>query len=64
MQISRAMLRVLKARENVARRNVFFASILYSAKLIETQMTPMGAKTMFTNGVNIYFHQAMVKRAG
>ena len=62
MQTSRAMLRVLRARENVARRNVFFASILYSAKLIETQMEIMGMKTMFTNGVNIYFHPEFVEQ--
>jgi predicted metal-dependent peptidase len=62
MQVSKAMLRVLRARENVARRNVFFASILYSAKLIETQMELNGMRTMFTNGVNIYFHPEFVEK--
>lgn len=62
MQVSRAMLRMLRARENVARRNVFFASILYSAKLIETQLEPNGMRTMFTNGVNIYFHPEFVEK--
>jgi predicted metal-dependent peptidase len=56
-----AMLRVLKAREKVARRNVFFASILYTARLIETNATPYGLKTMFTNGIDIYFHPDFVK---
>lgn len=60
-QLSPAMLRVLKAREKVARRNVFFASILYTARLIETQATPYGLKTMFTNGVDVFFHPDFVK---
>ena len=59
--LSPAMLRVLKAREKVARRNVFFASILYTARLIETTQTPYGLKTMFTNGIDIYFHPEFVK---
>lgn len=59
--LSSAMLRVLKAREKVARRNVFFASILYTARLIETDQKPSGVATMFTNGLDIYFHPDFVK---
>ena len=62
MQVSKAMLRMLRARENVARRNVFFASILYNARLIETKVEIQGMKTMFTNGVNIYHHPEFVEK--
>jgi len=58
--MSNAQLRILKAREKVARRNVFFASILYTARLLETDLEPYGMKTMFTNGIDIYFHPDFV----
>lgn len=60
-KLSAAAMRVLQAREKVARRNVFFASILYTARLMETQVTPYGMKTMFTNGVDVYFHPEFVR---
>lgn len=58
--LSNAQMRILRAREKVARRNVFFASILYTARLIETDIAPFGLKTMFTNGIDIYFHPEFV----
>lgn len=61
-ELSSAMLRVLKAREKVARRNVFFASILYNARLVEKNVTFMGHPTMQTDGINIFFHPDWVKQ--
>ena len=49
-RLSNTQIRVLKAREEVARQNVFFEAILYTARLIETDYAPYGMKTMFTNG--------------
>lgn len=49
---SRAMLRVLKARARIAQTQVFFASTIYGANLIETE----DAKSMRTNGLDIQFN--------
>lgn len=62
-EISKQMLRVLKARQDVARRNVFFASIVYVARLIEDKTIYVhGSKTptMATDGLNIFFHPDFV----
>jgi predicted metal-dependent peptidase len=58
MKQSDAMLRVLKARMNIARRNVFFASICFNAKIVESTMFP----TMWTNGIDIFFNPEFVKQ--
>lgn len=55
-----AMRRILKAREKVARRNEWFGNIIYSSRLVETQETPYGMKTMFTDGMNVFFHPEFV----
>ena len=60
-RLSNTQIRVLKAREEVARQNVFFEAILYTARLIETDYAPHGMKTMFTNGIDIYFHPDFVR---
>src|SRR5512139_160069 len=56
-----AMRRILKAREKVARRNEWFGAIIYSSRLVETQDTPYGMETMFTDGINVYFHPNFVR---
>lgn len=61
-EMSSAMLRILKARERVARRNVFFASILYNARLVERDVSQGGHPTMATDGINVYFHPEFVKK--
>src|SRR5512143_4153364 len=55
-----AMRRILKAREKVARRNEWFGAIIYSSRLVETQDTPYGMETMFTDGMNVFFHPNFV----
>lgn len=52
-----AMRRVSKARENVAKKTPFFASILFGARLVES--TKM--KTFWTDGVNVYFNPDYVR---
>ena len=52
-----AMRRVLVARERIARRNPFFASIMFNAKLVETDQH----QTIVTDGMNIYFNPEYVK---
>lgn len=54
---SDAMRRVLVARERIARRNPFFASIMFNAKLVETDQH----QTIVTDGMNIYFNPEYVK---
>ena len=49
---SDAMRRVSVARERIARRNPFFASIMFNAKMVETDEH----KTIVTDGINIYFN--------
>lgn len=49
---SRAMLRVLKARARIAQTQVFFASTIYGARLIETKE----ANKLRTNGMDIQFN--------
>lgn len=53
---SKAMRRMQKAREAVARRNPFFASILFGAKLVEANTH----KTIWTDGLNVYFNPEYV----
>ena len=55
--ITDAMLRMLKARETVARRNVFFSSVLYHARMIES---PAQEKATWTDGANVYFNPNQV----
>jgi len=52
IKISPAMRRVLVARQNIARRNPFFASILFNARLVESETQ----NTIWTDGINVYFH--------
>lgn len=56
---SNAMRRMFKARERIAKRNPFFASILFGAKMIETKQR----KTIGTNGIDIYFNPDYVTDA-
>jgi predicted metal-dependent peptidase len=52
-----AMRRVLVARERIARRNPFFASLLFNARLEESDRRP----AIWTNGINIFFNPEYVK---
>lgn len=56
-ELSSAMRRVLVARERVARRTAFFASILFNARLVESDKHG----TIWTEGINIYFNPEYVK---
>lgn len=56
-KISDAMRRVLVAREKIARRNPFFASILFNAKLVESDKH----QTIWTDGMNVYFNPEYIK---
>lgn len=56
MANSRAMLRVLKARENVATKDRWFADVIYNVRLIEDSSIP----TMCTNGVCVLFNPDFV----
>lgn len=51
-----AMRRVLVARERIARRNPFFASIMFNARLVESDKH----QTIVTDGMNIYFNPEYV----
>ena len=51
-----AMRRMLKAREGVARRNPFFASLLFMARLVESDKQ----QTIWSDGINIYFNPKYV----
>jgi predicted metal-dependent peptidase len=53
---TKAMRRVLVARERIARRNPFFASILFNAKLVESDKH----ETIWTDGINVYFNPEYV----
>jgi predicted metal-dependent peptidase len=55
--LSSAMRRVLLARERIARRTAFFASILFNAKLVESNKH----QTIWTDGINVYFNPEYVK---
>ena len=55
-QQSKAMRRMLQARERVARRNPFFASILFGANLVESKQR----KTVWTNGMDVFFNPEYV----
>lgn len=57
--VSDAMRRVLKARARIAQTQVFFASTIYGARLVETPE----AKRMRTNGTDIQFDADFVKKA-
>src|SRR6266446_5011749 len=52
-KITDAMRRVLIAREKIARRNPFFASILFNARLVESDRY----QTIWTDGMNVYFNR-------
>lgn len=56
MPHSPAKLRVLKARENVALRDRWFAHVIYNVPVFETEATP----TMDTNGLVIRFNPKWV----
>jgi predicted metal-dependent peptidase len=55
-KLSPAMRRVLLARERIARRTAFFASILFNAKLVESDKQ----STIWTDGINVYFNPEYV----
>lgn len=57
-KMSDAMRRVLVARQNIARRNPFFASILFNAKLVEST----NQQTIWTDGINVYFNPEYVAK--
>lgn len=53
---SKAMRRMYMARERVARRNPFFATILFGARLLESEKM----ETIWTDSRDIYFNPAFV----
>lgn len=55
-KLTDAMRRVLVARERITRRNPFFASILFNAKLVESE----NQATIWTDGINVYFNPEYV----
>ena len=57
-KITDAMRRVLIAREKIARRNPFFASILFNARLVESDRY----QTIWTDGMNVYFNPEYIKQ--
>lgn len=59
-KLSPAMRRVLVAREKIARRNPFFASILFNARLVESDKM----ETIWTDGINVYFNPEYVTDGG
>jgi predicted metal-dependent peptidase len=52
-----AMRRMLIARERVAKRNPFFASILFGANIIESKKH----QTVWTNGIDIFYNPDFVE---
>lgn len=65
--LSRAMRRMLKARERVAQRNVWFASVIYNVRLIEAKADqypfntlPPECRTMCTDSINVYFNPDVI----
>jgi len=57
-KVTDAMRRVLVAREKIARRNPFFASILFNARLVESDKH----QTIWTDGMNVYFNPEYIKQ--
>lgn len=55
-KLSPAMRRVLLARERIARRTAFFASILFNARMVESDKH----QTIWTDGINVYFNPEYV----
>ena len=55
-KITDAMKRMLQARQRIARRNPFFAGLLFNAKLVETDQYT----SIVTDGINVYFNPAYV----
>ena len=56
MKTTDAMRRMLVAREKIARRNPFFASIMFNAKLVESDKH----QTIVTDGMHIFFNPEYV----
>lgn len=52
-----AMRRMLMARERVAKRNPFFASILFGANIVESKKH----QTVWTNGIDIFYNPDFVE---
>lgn len=57
-KLSPAMRRVLVARERIARRTAFFASILFNARMVESDKH----QTIWTDGINVYFNPEYVEQ--
>ncbi len=57
-KVTDAMRRVLVAREKIARRNPFFASILFNARLVESDKH----LSIWTDGMNVYFNPEYIKQ--
>lgn len=55
---TKAMKRMLQARERIARRNPFFASILFNAKLEESDKHA----SIWTNGIAVFFNSEYVEK--
>lgn len=55
---TKAMRRMLQARERIARRNPFFASILFNAKLEESDRHA----SIWTNGISVFFNPEYVEQ--
>lgn len=56
-KLTPAMRRVMGARERIARRNPFFASILFNANIVESDRH----KTLWSDGINVYFNPDYVE---
>src|SRR3974377_818378 len=55
-KITDAMKRMLQARQRIARRNPFFAGLLFNAKLVETDQYT----SIVNDGINVYFNPEYV----
>jgi predicted metal-dependent peptidase len=56
-KISDALKRMLQARQRIARRNPFFAGLLFNAKLVETDHH---TSSIVTDGVSVFFNPTYV----
>jgi predicted metal-dependent peptidase len=55
-KVSDAMRRMLQARQHIVRRNPFFASLIFNAKLVETE----NHTSIVTDGISVFFNPQYV----
>lgn len=58
LNASDAMRRMLQARQRIARRNPFFASLLFNARLVETDKH----ESIVTDGISVFFNPEYVMK--